>query len=119
MQKWMDSVSEELTGLVGKLAWALAVLYATILIVLGKEIARIYKAHGFKRSPIAYALWGAAAFVIVVWMLAAWFNNGLSSYLQSWSFFGYIITIEGADQYEQRVHQLPPGSDDQSYGEDI
>ena len=115
----LDKEFEKLmTRLVKALAWFYWTMIVVVVVILGKEIARIYVAHG-RRPPIAYILWGAAVSLALCWLLAAILNNSVSGYLFTWSLFAFIVIIEACDFSQRGGASAPPPGGGQSFGETV
>src|SRR5438045_3615822 len=90
-----DALAEGLGALV---VWAVilaSIAAATLLIVILKELGRIYLARAFRPGWGARILWLALAAFIGVWVVAGVLATNpptvpLASYLSSWSFLLFV-----------------------------
>ncbi len=95
---WEDAWVDGWMGLIV----AGAAMLITIILVLAKEVARIYLAHAFTASRTARVLWAALAGLVLIWCIAALLVAGgeqafTGLLLASYGFLAFVVAIEGCD----------------------
>jgi hypothetical protein len=114
-------------GLAGLMLWATIIVSAivmTILIVLLKELGRVYAARAFQPTRTARVLWIALAGLVGLWLLGAVLatnpaNAVLGAYIASWAFLAFVLVVEGCDQYEKRFDPPPQAEEDEESIQDV
>jgi hypothetical protein len=108
---WENAGADGLAGLVILACVVVAAVAITLLVLLFRELGRIYIEHAFKRTRTASVLWANLAGLVLLLLVAAAIGSsramaGAGGVLASAAWCGFLIVAEGCDCYEKRFeHQ--------------
>lgn len=122
--QWENEVSQTTAGLIGVIAITVAAIVLTLILILLKEMVRIYQTHALhQNSTTAKQLWAALVIFIGVWLLCAGLAAipglaVLAGYIASWSLFIFVVFVEVTDMTASRS-QVPPEEEGVVLGETV
>lgn len=130
---WEDAAATGIAGLCLVVAIVVAAFLMTILIILTRELIRVYQSRATQPTLVARILWVALALLLGVWLVAGLLlthaaTTGLGAYSAAWAFLLFVVVVEGADVYAGRydldepelgtLDSLPPPPSLEALGED-